>query len=249
MIRAIVEDFYDIQKFRISVEGQLRSLDQGTAEGGADFFRDKVYGGAKQIEKDVLKEIQSWLKGEEIYTEWLINVKGVGPILSAGLIAWIEDITKFATISKLWRYSGMAVAEDGRAERRVKGQKICWNPRMKNLCWKLGESFVKTKGNFRFLYEDIRKDYDSKWKTSDDCKSIGCAKQGAKKGDKRECMKGHRYAAAKRKTVKIFLALLFMKWYELSGEKPRHPRPFSIDVLGHSDMFKPEDFVDSQTEA
>lgn len=46
------------------------------------------------------------------------------------------------------------------------------------LCWKIGEAFVKTKGDYRELYEDFRAEYDAKWKTSDDCGSKGCANKG-----------------------------------------------------------------------
>src|SRR3990167_3228506 len=173
-IPGLIEDYYDIQGVRISVANQIRSFDQGLSEQEEVLLKKGILGRLKEIEKDILSHLKIETESEPVYTEWLKGVSGVGAILSSGLIAWIGDIEKFATISKLWMYSGLGVDGDGKAMRRKKGEKINWNPRMKNLCWKLGESFVKTGKGYRDLYEKFRAEYDVKWGTSEQCGSIGC---------------------------------------------------------------------------
>ncbi len=240
MIRGLIESYYDIQKIRIVVENQLRSLEQGKSEQEYKWFKDVVYSRLENIEKDIAKHLKGWVEEEPIYAEWLKDIKGIGPILGAGLIAWLDSESptygtgftkRFATISKLWAYSGLSVDEDGRAVRRKKGQQANWDARLKTHLWKVGESFVKTKGGYRDLYDTFRAEYDAKWQTPEDCGSKGCANKGGGK-----CMKGHRYAAAKRKTVKVFLAHLFMKWRELEGLPLEHP--FIIGRGGHEHLIE-----------
>lgn len=214
-MRALVEDYYDIQRLRIDVQGRLRAYHDGVSEQEIVFIKESVLGTLLKIENDVSNYILRQVKNENVWVEWLKGVKGIGHILAGGLISLIGDTSQFATISKLWRYAGLAVAEDGKAERRKRGEKIRYNPHLKVLCWKIGESIVKSKGGYRELYEEFRKEYNEKWITPDDCKSEGCRKQGNGK-----CMDGHKYMAAKRKTVKVFLAHYWQLCRTLKGEVP-----------------------------
>lgn len=225
MIRGLVETYYDIQKERIAVEGQLRALEQGVAEQDKEFLKEEVVDRLITIEKDLYKYLANHIQNNPLWINWLKDVKGIGPVLSCGLIAWIEDIGKFDTISKLWAYSGLSVDEDGRAVRRKAGQKIKWNPRMKAHCWKIGESFVKTKGGYRELYDKFRGDYDKKWTTPELCGSVGCK-------NKKKCLDGHRFAAAKRKTVKVFLAHFWTMWRQQEGLEVR-----PCFIIGRSSTF------------
>ncbi|HDH07504.1 MAG TPA: hypothetical protein ENG89_00595 [Candidatus Moranbacteria bacterium] len=127
----------------------------------------------------------------------------------AGLLSWVK-IENFASISKLWKYSGLAVGEDGMAMKLKKGQSICWNPKVKTLMWKIGESFVKTKGGYRDLYSQFRKEYDEKWAVMCTSSPKACRERG-------KCCDGHRFAAAKRKTVKVFEAHYWQKSRLLKG--------------------------------
>lgn len=212
-MRAIIESYYDTQDRRIEVENQIRSIEQGKAEGDNIFLQESVLARLKLIEEDTEKRMLQYLKEYPIYREFLKEVKGVGPIISAGLISWIEKPDKFATMSKLWCYAGLAVdQETGKAVKRTKGQKINWNPRMKVLCWKIGEAFVKTKGPGRQLYEESRTMYDTKFPDES---------------------KGHQYAMAKRRAVKIFLGALYMKWREMEGLSEERPYIYGRDNHSH----------------
>ena len=229
MVRGLIEDFYDIQKYRIEVENQLRSAEQGASEQEQTFIKNVIVDRLTTIESEIEKYIGNNLKNEPMYTEWLKGVKGIGPLLSAGLIAWIGDIERFATISKLWAYCGLSVDPDGRARKRKAGEKSNWSSRLKTLAWKAGESFVKTKGGYRKLYDIFRAEYDAKWLTPEDCGSIGCK-------NKKKCLDGHRYAAAKRKTAKVFLAHYWMKARQLKGLPEEHP--FIIGRDGHEHLIE-----------
>lgn len=253
MIRGIIESYYDIQAMRIEVENQLRSLGQGVSEQEEEWTKLNVLNRLKDIEKSIYQRSKLFNEQHDIYNQWLKGVVGIGNVLSAGLISWVGDVTPrqedflikkgkdkgkvikiergYKTISKLWAYAGLHVDEKGKAVRRQKNKKSNWNSRLKTHLWKVGESFVKQdpdKSGYRKLYEDFRRDYDRKWKTPEDCGSIGCKNKG-----KGKCMKGHRYAAAKRKTVKVFLAHYWMKERELRGLSIEHPFIMGRDAHSH----------------
>ena len=67
--------------------------------------------------------------------DWVTSIRGLKEgSLAAQLLAQIDDIAKFDTISKLWRFSGNAVI-DGQAEKNKKGEKSHFNRKLKSICW------------------------------------------------------------------------------------------------------------------
>ena len=209
-MRAIVNQYYDIQHMRLEAENQVRAIKQGKAEGDEEFIREVIIKRLTDTEKEIKKYCQKKVKEEDIY-EWLGSVKGIGPVLASGLIAYIVDPERYKDPSHLWAYAGLHVI-DGKAVKRAKGQKANWNSKLKTLCWLVGESFVKQKAGskYRDLYDQNRAFYDTKFPKES---------------------KGHQYAMAKRKTVKMFLAHLYGEWMSIRGHKAR--KPYVIDKLGH----------------
>jgi hypothetical protein len=61
---------------------------------------------AKEQEVLIEKRLKQVLKRFPIYNEWLLNVKGVGTIAAATIIAEF-NIEVATTVSKLWQYAGL----------------------------------------------------------------------------------------------------------------------------------------------
>lgn len=103
------------------------------------------------------------------------------------------------------------MAPVGHAQRRVKGQQSDFNERLKVLYWKIGESFVKqsaAKSGYRRLYDQMRAKVER-----DGCSKIHL-------DDKKRqipCFDAHKFAKAKRLTVKIFASHVWQKGRELLG--------------------------------
>lgn len=122
-----------------------------------------------------------------------------------------------------------------------------WNADLKTLCWKLGESFVKTSGNENSFYGKIyaeRKELETAKNAQGDY--AGRAElMLSKKNFRKETdafaaytsghlPKAHIHSRAKRYAVKIFLSHLHHVMYvEHYGKEP--PRPYVIDMLKHVD--------------
>lgn len=253
-IRRLTDIYYDVQDVRIRTANRIRAFPIKSVIG--------FPGELLKIEKEAKKQLQWRVKDVPIFAEWLKQVKGIGPCLSGGLISVImvkfelkdslddvsdvqkqfalktkdkkfrvpiiRGISAFANVSKLWKFAGLDVV-DGHAPRRRRGKTISYNPRLRVICWKIGESFVKTKGFYRLQYEMFRKMEDEREFICEVCK------KNHKKA--KQCIKGHRYARAKRKTVKMFIAHLFDQWYKLEGLTP--PKPYVHSFLGHSEYIPP----------
>ena len=199
----LVDRYYSLQEHRIALSLQMQALKK--QERGTELlskFHDEFLDFESEIEKHVTRTV----KQHPIYP-WLKSCKGIGPIIAASLISQI-DITKAEHASSVWKYCGLAVdLETGKAERREKGKKISWNPFLKKTCWKIGESFVKSKGKYRTIYDTSKKYYQEKFpKEVKDTKS------------KRVFYtKGHIHALSKRRAVKLFLADFWVEWRKLEG--------------------------------
>lgn len=66
------------------------------------------YKNLTMTEDGIAKGIVPWVSGTGIYKEYLDHLKGIGPILSANLIAMLNPITDFAKPSMLVSYAGLA---------------------------------------------------------------------------------------------------------------------------------------------
>jgi len=109
LLRTLVDMYYDFQSQRIQT--QLRI---GASERDHSLTEDElsIYGittifeNAQNFEKDIEKLIKKQLKNHALYNQYFALITGIGPMLAAGLIAYIDDIEKFEHVSSLWQYCG-----------------------------------------------------------------------------------------------------------------------------------------------
>ena len=255
VLKQLVTTYYGIQKTRIGMGNRISGIvkEYGETENTAKLL--DVFGESEKIEKAVLKHVKPLLREYRIYTDWLIKVRGIGPVLAAGFISGIKTPARFENISKLWRYCGYAVI-DGETESRKRGDKLSYSPFLKTMGWKAGESFVKIRGFYREAYEQFRSDEERKneegiikpveiaagFVLKDDGEILTKAKiEKLKKEGISEVEVGmtnaHIYARAKRKTVKLFLAHLWQVWREI--EELPVTKPYANTILGHENFIKP----------
>ncbi len=202
-LRGYCESYYDIQKVRIAASNQLRAWSEGVSEQEVIEFKAMIVDSLLKKESEIRKVVKRELKNFPIYV-WLRKVKGIGSIMAMGLISYIQDISRFPTISKLWRYAGMGVV-NGRAERYIQGvpreKNAKYNPKLKALCWKIGNQMILANSPYRKIFDEAREKYREKWLTPEDCGSVICKQKG-------QHTEGHNVSAAKRKMVKVFLSHL-----------------------------------------
>jgi hypothetical protein len=152
--------------------------------------------------------------------------RGLGLPGFARLVGITGPLDRFATVSKLWAYLGLAVV-DGCAPRRVKGQKLRYSPAGRVLCHQLGESIVKMGrgGEYRTVYDAKRADYLARERSG----PSGCptgAVHKTKTGAIVACVKAgevgetsaHIHAMARRYAVKRLLRRMWIAWRRMERE-------------------------------
>lgn len=106
VLNTLVNNLYDVQKVRIGMSNRNQALEEKNKE---EIFQNHVLQ-LKKVERDIVKEMKGQITQFPIST-WMLSQRGIGPSLTGQTIAIIRDIERFANISKLWSYSGMATME------------------------------------------------------------------------------------------------------------------------------------------
>jgi len=157
-IGGLARVYQDIQGLRIALGNKTWAAEYGEGRSVPAIY-DEMISQLKEMEKNLIKEAGKELKD---HPAWLCHgnrVKGFGTTLAAQLYGAIATIERFDTISKMWKYLGLGVDTEGRADRMRKGQKACYNPRFKALMYNIGCSFIKTNSPYRRIYDDKKKYY------------------------------------------------------------------------------------------
>jgi len=244
-IRTLVEVYYDVQDVRIRTFNRLRQF--GRIEGVDPHH-------LKKLELEIREYIWHEIKDLPIVEKFLKNIRGVGPVLAGGLMAFF-DVNKADRPSGFWHYAGLHVV-NGKAPKRKRGEKLDYNPKAKVLCWKLGRSFLMFKTPFYSeIYEKARQEETAKLRNPienpencpyyKECLKIlkGKAERTGKPMKKPPC-KLHIHLRAMRKMVKRFLCDFWVVWRRLEGLPTTEPYP--VAKLKHHDIKSP--YVESATE-
>jgi len=153
--RFLVDTYYLHQKNRIRSFLQVRDLRK--ADEPAQVLDDLVEV-QRQIE-DVVKLALDHYTRTGMLNQWARSQTGVGPVIAAGLCGHI-DMEIATTPAKIWRFAGLdpTVTWEPRKKRP-------WNAALKTLCWKLGDSFVKSQSRKNPTYGRIyveRREYEER---------------------------------------------------------------------------------------
>ena len=232
-LRVLVEMYYDFQKLRVATENRLRMyelLNLITPLQSAKLH--SVAQDLKRDEKSILEQIEDELETILVW-QWLKNIKGIGPAMAAGIISWVDDISRSPHVSSLWKYAGMHVV-DGAAPKRRKGEKAEWNQSLRTHMWKVVKQLLQANNEFyrgwydRFKQREIEK-----------CKERGMkivpssqlpTKNKRKYEPEGVISVGHIDNRAKRKVAKLFLSHLWFVWRQMEGLPTDSPY---AQQLGH----------------
>jgi hypothetical protein len=169
----------------------------------------------ERVERQQFAQLENILLEFPIYTQFLINIAGVGPAMAAVCISEI-DIAKAKYPSSLWMYAGLDVATNGAGRSRKKehliereytdknGEQqtrlgITFNPFLKTkLVGVLSGCFMRCKSP----YSDVYKNY--KFRLQSDPSKV-------------EWSKLHIHNASIRYMIKIFLIDLHINWRKIEG--------------------------------
>ena len=236
--RFLVDTYYVVQDYRIQLAGQLRSATQKVDDQPVEVLA-WILDNMKRLEGQTQVALKHYASGNPV-GRWAMSVCGIGPVIAAGLLAHI-DINKAPTVGHIWSFAGLDPTKEwNKKERRP------WNAKLKTLCWKIGESFVKQSNRENDVYgklykqrkeAEIVKNEKGEFKAQAELKlkkyKIGKNTEAYKYYSKGKLPPAHIHARAKRFAVKLFLAHWHDAAYkELLGKEP--PLPYPIAIQGHA---------------
>jgi hypothetical protein len=239
--RYLVDAYYQMQEDRIRAGNQTFAM-QGSGEPNEVIRWLSIQ--SHVLENQVKGALDRYSNAVEL-GRWARSVKGIGPVIAAGLLAHI-DIAMAPTVGHIWRFAGL----DPTCEWK-KGHKRPWNARLNVLCWKIGESFVKVSGHEDAFYGQVYLERKAQEQANNEARKYSDQAEAKlakfKISKDTEAYKhyiagklppGHIHARAKRYAVKLFLAHYHEVGYTLlHGTNP--PLPYPIAHLGHAHKIDP----------
>jgi hypothetical protein len=239
--RYLVDTYYALQDYRIAAGNQQRALTESEEPSEIIVWLNLQM---ETLENQIRSVLDRWSSAQAM-GQWSRNVVGIGPVISAGLLANI-DISRAPTAGHIWRFAGLDPTC-----KWAKGQKRPWNASLKRLCWLIGESFVKVSGNPRDVYGKLyqqRKQYETLKNEAFDYRDQAKAHLDRLKEKKNKALvallesgklpPAAIHERAKRWAVKLFLAHWQAEAYRLHyGKEP--PKPYAIAILGHAHEIEP----------
>ena len=196
----------ELMKLRQRHTLRISSAERGKSQMDAQFERDFLdHLGVDDNLELARKMMISYGKATKVW-EWTTSIKGLGAGGEAAkLIAQVDDIARFETIAKLWRFAGYAVI-DGKAEKNQAGEKSHFNRNLKSICFCIADQFIRqqTPGYVDIYYAEkarLRQLYP----------------EAIKQDGKNLFTDGHVHNRAWRKMIKQFLADFWLQWRIAEG--------------------------------
>jgi hypothetical protein len=246
--RFLVDAYYTSQDNRKRAANQARALAQGVevAEGETapepHVLIDWLFNQSRILEGQIKRALDEFTRAH-VMGEWMRQIVGIGPVISAGILAHLE--TPRPTAGRIYAFAGLAA--EGQKPWKT-GEKRPYNVQLKTLCWHSGQSFMKLSGRPDCFYGRIYKERKAfEQRMSDEGKRAATAAEWLPRvGRTTEAWK--HYSAgrlppsqidgrARRYAVKLFLSHMNEVWLTKLGQPV--VAPFPLARLGHADYIPP----------
>lgn len=120
--RFLVDSYYQMQDARIRADGQVRSIEKNTKKGQEPephMVLSWLAEQNKSLENQIKRALEKYVDTHPVGS-WLTSIHGIGPVISAGLLAHI-DINKAPTVGHIWRFAGLDPTVQWRSRDFVQG--------------------------------------------------------------------------------------------------------------------------------
>ena len=233
-IRFLVRYYYAIQEDRKRTGSQLREAYKRKERNDLLMY---LHQQNSEIESSIKRALETYTEGHPI-CQWLKNIYGIGPIISAGIVSHI-DITRAPTSGHIESFAGYnpnMIWEEGK--------KRPYNAFLKVIFFHAGTCFARLHKRDDCVYgkwflvklQEYRQRNDA-GEYAEEAKR-GLRKYGKETVAYKTCLTGKLPAAqivarARRWTIKLFISHLHEYWYT-HHYKEAPAKPYAISILGHA---------------
>ena len=245
--RFLVDGYYQIQGNRKRADNQIRAMEKLAKERGLPvephIVIDWLSTQSRTLEGQIKRALDRYTRGH-IMGSWMREVVGIGPVISAGILANLEEPRN--TVGKIYAFAGIA----GKDQKPwLKGEKRPYNTRLKTVCWHAGQSFMKFHARPDCFYGHMYKDRKAfEQRMSDEGRRTETAAEWLPRIKDKSSPTYKAYAEgrlppsqidgrARRVAVKMFLSHVNEVWCKRLGRPI--PAPFAIGIMGHADYIPP----------
>lgn len=235
----------DVQKTRIAMELRIGAAERsGWPEEASLFLLDSL-SRLEGLEDSLKQHLEKLAKQHPIYP-FIAATPGISAYMFARLFGVTGPLDRYATVSKLWKFLGMAVTPEGTAPRRKKGVPFthtacdkddhpqcinvvtgtAYTPEGKVVAHLIGQGFVLVnKGPYRAAYDLKRAEYLSRPRSGPSLCPMGQTHR-SETGAIAACVKAkkeggessaHLDNAAMRYAAKQFLKDLWVAWHRIES--------------------------------
>lgn len=244
--RFLVDAYYTSQENRKRAANQARSMtakkDKPGTQEEPHVLLDWLHEQARVLEAQIKRALDHYTQAH-IMGEWMRQIVGIGPVISAGILAHLEGPRP--TAGRIYAFAGLA--GDGQKKWGA-GEKRPYNVQLKTLCWHAGQSFMKFSGRDDCFYGRIYRERKAfELQMSESGKRSDTAARLVSTVSKTTQAYGHYSAGhlppsqidgrARRYAVKLFLSHMNEVWLERLGMEV--PKPFALARLHHVDYIPP----------
>lgn len=148
----IVKQYYSFQSDRIRANNRMKAFAKNNTEPMhvlSFFFRQ-----FESLEKLMIHPLETYVESSFVGS-WLLSNKGIGPVLAAGLLAYL-DVSRAPAATSFWRYAGIDPTIEWK-----KGQRRPYNAELKQHVFKVGKSFIMRGNDYYRPLFDQRKEYET----------------------------------------------------------------------------------------
>lgn len=183
---------------------------------------------ARTRHAEATKALEALASEHPLWTDWMIDVKGIGPIMVGSLVATWGDLHKLTNLSQMWSSATLGL-KDGKPQRRlVRGRPAAGYGPFVKVCWLLRDQLLKARG----VYFEEKERFQARYEAREDVTCRECREAGRtihKLGCK-GC-EGHARRMAMRAMSKLALAHVWEVGRMAHGLPVN--RPYAFDILKH----------------
>ena len=206
-------------------------------------------------EEGTFKQIEYILDNFPIWSEFMYHVKGIGPLMGGILISKI-NIIKSESVSALWKFCGLDVAEDGKARSMREehlvpksyinsdgeedmGKFCAYSPWFKSkIGYVMADCLIKQNKVYKKVYDDYKN------RLINDPNRVEHKITRKTKAGKEYTVKvntpGHFNMMARRYMVKMFLQDMWLCWRKLEGLEVKPPYCAKLGLTPHYRYIDPD---------